>query len=159
MYLKWGFFCLFGNKTEVLSLENVEKKSIFSTLKGKVSALTMTVGVSCMAMALPAFAEEAEKKDKAKEALENAGISTGSSITDITNENSLMSSMQDLVYIIMGIGALWAVAWIIIGGMLLSGSGSNPQKRSGGLVAIAVACVGVYVIYKSYTIAAWAAAL
>ena len=129
-------------------MENVEKKCVFSTLKGKVSALTTTVGLSCLAMALPAFAE-----DKAKQALTNAGISTDSSVTDATKDGSLMSSMQDLVYVIMGIGALWAVAWVVIGGMLLAGSGSNPQKRSGGLVAIAVACVGIYVIYKSYTIA------
>lgn len=136
-------------------MENVEKKSVFSTMKGKVSALTATAATSCFAMALPVLAAE----DKAKAALTNAGISTDSSVTDATQDGSLMNSMQDLVYVIMGIGALWAVAWVVIGGMLLAGSGSNPQKRSGGLVAIAVACVGVYIIYKSYTIAGWAAAL
>lgn len=137
-------------------MEKVEKKSVFSTMKGKVSALTVTFGASIYASAMskPVLAEGIKSAD---DALTKAGISKSADLT--TGSDSLMGSMQELVYLIMGVGALWAVGWIVIGGMLLAGSNSNPQKRSGGLVAIAVACVGIYVIYKSYTIAGWAAAL
>ena len=131
----------------------IEKQNFFKSMKGKLALTTATLSAMYLAIANPVDADDS----KATEALKNAGITE----TDITGDgaDSFMGSMTDLVYIIMGVGALWAVAWIIIGGMLLAGSGSNPQKRSGGLVAIAVAAVGIYIIYKAYTIAGWAAAL
>jgi hypothetical protein len=93
----------------------------------------------------------------AKEALNKVGISPGNLGSDT---GGLFASLKNIVYLIMGIGGLWSVAWIVIGGMLLSGSGSNAQKRSGGLAAIAVAAIGVFVIYKANDyIANWAVGL
>ncbi|MGE7983614.1 hypothetical protein [Solibacillus sp. NPDC093137] len=83
--------------------------------------------------------------------LEENGFSKNSFISA-----EVMEDLTGIVYLIMGIGLLWAVAWIVIGGMLLSSSGSNPQKRSAGLGAILLACVGVYIIFKAYAIAGWA---
>ena len=88
------------------------------------------------------------------QALKNAGIKS----TDINaTDNGFFSELTNLVYIVMGVGGLWTVTWLIIGGMLLGGSGSNPQKRNGGIAAIMTACLGIFVIYKAFTIAGWAA--
>lgn len=77
-------------------------------------------------------------------------------ITKSANAKGLFSSLKEVVYLIMGIGGVWSVAWLIIGGMLLSGSGTNPQKRGAGIAAILCACAGIYVIFKAYKIAGWA---
>ena len=121
-----------------------ESKGFLSTLKGKVTASSALMSAMFFGAIMPAFADTS-----ADNAIKNAGITTGSIDSDTSG---LMSSLSGIVYLIMGVGALWAVAWIIIGGMLLAGSGSNPQKRSGGLAAIAVACIGGFIIYKAYTI-------
>lgn len=127
-----------------------EKQGFFASLAGKTTALATTLTLSAYSITVTAHADEAG-------ALKNAGITAGS----LTGEGtaSLFSNLKNVVYLIMGIGGLWAVGWIIIGGMLLAGSGSNPQKRTAGMGAIAVAAVGVYVIYKAYTIAGWAIGL
>lgn len=122
------------------------RKGFFNSMKGKVATSSALMSSIYFGAIMPAFADEAE-------ALKNAGITKGN-LDDSTD--GLMGSLTKIVYLIMGVGALWAVVWIIIGGMLLAGSGSNPQKRTGGLAAIGVACIGVYVIYKAYTIAGWA---
>lgn len=70
--------------------------------------------------------------------------------------SGLFADLQGVVYLIMALGGFWGVVWIIIGAMLLAGSGSNAQKRSGGIGALGVACVGLFVIYKAYDIAGWA---
>lgn len=74
----------------------------------------------------------------------------------LKNTEQFTEQMQTLTYFAMGIGLLWAVLCLIIGGMLLSGSGSNPSKRNLGITAILLACVGLYIVSKSYTIAGWA---
>lgn len=76
---------------------------------------------------------------------------------DLTGDSdSFFTSAKNVVYLIMGFGGLWCVGWIAIAGMLLGGSGSNPQKRSAGIGAVATAAVGAFIIYKAYDIAGWA---
>lgn len=84
------------------------------------------------------------------------GSISNAGITKAADTKGLFSSLKQVVYLIMGIGGVWSVAWLIIGGMLLSGSGSNAQKRTAGIAAILCACGGIYVIFKAYKIAGWA---
>lgn len=111
-------------------------------------ATAMAFGATIMAGSTKASAAAA--------ALNKVGIKAGSLGNDT---NGLFTSLKNIVYLIMSIGGLWSVAWIVIGGMLLAGSGQNPQKRTGGMAAIAVAAIGVFVIYKSNDIAGWAIGL
>lgn len=85
-----------------------------------------------------------------QDALSNAGIK------DTGNTSGLFEDLQGVVYLVMGIGGFWGVLWIVIGAMLLSSSGGNPQKRAAGMGALGVACVGLFVIYKAFDIAGWA---
>ncbi|MGF9979097.1 hypothetical protein [Viridibacillus arvi] len=85
--------------------------------------------------------------------ISNAGINKSKGTA------SLFKDLKEVVYLVMGIGGVWSVVWVVIGGMLLSGAGSNPQKRSAGMGAILCACVGLFVIYKAYDIASWAVGL
>lgn len=128
------------------SINSPKKNSFFSSLKWKTTLLMATLSLSFLAATNPASADE-------KKALSNAGI-TATSLEGGTG--SFFNSLEKIVYLVMAVGGIWAVIWIIIGGMLLSGSGSNAQKRTAGMGAIMVAAVGVYVIYKAYTIAGWA---
>jgi len=106
--------------------------------------------VSFMTMAILFMATTSSASASVKNALSNAGIkNTG-------NTTGLFSDLQNVVYLVMGIGGFWGVLWIVIGSMILSGSGGNPQKRGTGIGALFVACVGLFVIYKAYDIAGWA---
>lgn len=91
------------------------------------------------------------KTEAATQKLQEAGFSKGGTL--IPKEE--MADLTRVVYLIMGMGLLWAVLWIIVGGMILSSAGSNPQKRMSGFAAIGAACVGLYIIYRAYSIAAW----
>lgn len=120
------------------------KKSGF---KSKLAAALVTLSaMSCVAHS-HAYASVSG-------ALRNAGINSSGNIT-----NGLLPNLQKLVYIIMAIGGLWGVACLIVGGMLLAGSGPNPQKRTAGFFAICMAAVGIFVVYKAYDIASWAVGL
>lgn len=101
-------------------------------------ALAVTLGVASSASA------------NVQGALRNAGIqNTGST-------DGLFNDLQNIVYLIMGLGGLWGVAFIVIGAVLLSGSAGNPQKRAGGISALGFAIAGIFIIYKAYDIAGWA---
>lgn len=128
-----------------------KKQSFFASLKGKTTAFATTLTLAAYSVTVTAYAADEST------ALSNAGIKKGS--LEGAGTDTLFASLKNVVFLIMGIGGLWAVGWIIIGGMLLAGSGSNPQKRTAGMGAIAVAAIGVYVIYKAYTIAGWAIGL
>lgn len=150
---KVGFFAFqkaLVKQGGVQSMENSnslpKKNSIISSMKWKATVLMATLSFSFLVATNSAFANESK-------ALSNAGI-TKKSLD--TGADSFFKSIEKIVYLVMTVGGMWAVIWIIIGGMLLSGSGSNAQKRTAGMGAIMVAAVGVYVIYKAYTIAGWA---
>lgn len=132
--------------------QETQKKGFLNSFKGKLAMTSTMVSSIYLGAILPVFAGPNE--DAANKALTDAGITQ-----QAVNESSLMADLQKVVFVVMGIGALWSVFWIIVGGMLLAGSGSNAQKRTGGMAAIGVACIGVYVIYKAYSIAAWAVSL
>ena len=115
-------------------------------------------GVKLASMGASAFTLAVVAHSSAFAAQQNMLDKTGIKPTDLTGDGagSFFSSMKNIVYMIMGLGGLWCVAWIAIAGMLLGGSGSNPQRRNAGIAAIATAAVGVFVVYKSYDIAGWA---
>ncbi|MFJ7890518.1 hypothetical protein ACIQYL_20875 [Lysinibacillus xylanilyticus] len=124
-----------------------KKASLFSTLKLKAAVFVATLTFAFLSATVSASADESK-------ALSNAGITKKA--LEGTGTETLFTNLNKVVYLVMAVGGIWAVIWIIIGGMLLSGSGSNAQKRTAGMGAIMVAAVGVYVIYKAYTIAGWA---
>lgn len=121
-------------------MEN-EQKSISFVQKMKYMSLAAAAVGTLGAMQGVASVQDSLKKAGIK----NTGDTSG-----------LFADLQNVVYLVMAVGGFWGVLWIIIGAMLLAGSGSNPQKRSGGIVALGVACVGLFVIYKAYDIAGWA---
>ena len=84
------------------------------------------------------------------------GSMTNAGITGAGNTAGLFDDLKNIVYLIMGVGGIWCVAFLVIGGMLLGGSAGNPQKRGSGIAALGSACIGLFVIYKAYDIAGWA---
>ncbi|PGT80582.1 hypothetical protein [Bacillus sp. AFS040349] len=79
----------------------------------------------------------------------NGGIDAGGGIYD---------DLDKVVYFVMALGGFWIIIMLVIGGMLLAGSNGNPQRRSAGLVSLACAFGGGWVIMKAYDIAGWIAA-
>lgn len=125
---------------------NAKKSISFKTKLG--AALTTAVTMSCVAHSY-AYASAVDAKD----ALKKAGIEAKNLSGDA---NSLFADLKNVVYLVMAIGGFWGIFWLVFGGILLSGSGSNPQKRSQGFLAICMAALGIFVIYKAYDIAGWA---
>ncbi|MGN8842562.1 pilin [Niallia sp. HCP3S3_B10] len=89
--------------------------------------------------------------DSALAAWKKAGITSQGNV-----ENSkIYTQLNNVVYLITGIGAIWALACIVFAGMKLSGSQGNPQSRTQGFVGLAMAGVGVFVIVQAKTIAGY----
>lgn len=106
--------------------------------------------VPFVTMAILFMATASSASASVTKALSDAGIkNTG-------NTKGLFADLQNVVYLVMGIGGIWGILWIVIGSMILTGSGGNPQKRNQGIGALFVACIGLFVIYKAYDIAGWA---
>ncbi len=80
-----------------------------------------------------------------------AGIDGSGSI----ETSGLFADLDMLIGVIMALGGFWILACLIIAGMKLSGSGSNPQKRTEGLIALAFTALGGFIIIKAYDIAGW----
>ncbi|MFC0273746.1 hypothetical protein ACFFIX_20375 [Metabacillus herbersteinensis] len=80
-----------------------------------------------------------------------AGITENSSI----DNSGIYDDLDSIVTFIMILGGFWVLIMLIIGGMLLSGSNGNPQRRSAGLVSLASSFGGGWVIIKAYDIAGW----
>ena len=70
---------------------------------------------------------------------------------------SFLDQAMSMNNLILALGGFWVVACLIIAGMKLAGSSSNPQKRTEGLIALAFVAVGAFVIVKSSDIAGWVA--
>lgn len=124
------------------------KKSMLTTFKGKLATMTGALAMMNVLAHAKVFAGESDAQDAL---IKGSGIVASDPTT-----GGLFTSLQKIVYLVMGVGGLWGVLWIVIGGMLLAGSGSNAQKRSGGMGALAVAAIGLFIIYKAYDIAGWA---
>lgn len=121
----------------------MEKEKSTNSLVQKLKYMAPAAAAITMTSAMRGFAS-------VQDSLNKAGI------TNTGDTSGLFADLQNVVYLVMAVGGFWGVLWIIIGAMLLAGSGSNPQKRSGGIGALGVACVGLFVIYKAYDIAGWA---
>lgn len=124
-----------------------QKRGNFKT---KLATATTTVAATSCLVHTSAFAAV----DPASALQKGAGIKSVD--IDGSGTDSLFDSLQQVVYLVMAVGGFWGILWIVIGGMMLAGSNSNPQKRSGGIAALCVAAIGLFVIYKSYDIAGWA---
>ncbi|WP_260678693.1 hypothetical protein [Planococcus salinarum] len=100
---------------------------------------------------MAAFAATASSASTSvSDALSNVGIK------DTGGTSGLFDDWQNVIYLVIGIGGFRGVLWLVIGAMLLTGSGGNPQKRGTGMAALFSAVVGLFVVYKAYDIASWA---
>ncbi|WP_051240006.1 hypothetical protein [Pontibacillus halophilus] len=68
----------------------------------------------------------------------------------------LFSTMNSIVYVIIGAGAIWVIACLVFSGFKLSAAqGGNPQARTQALIGFACAFGGGIIIVKCYDIASW----
>lgn len=86
---------------------------------------------------------------KAKDALGDVGINTSTNV----EAAGLYEDLNSIVYIIMAVGGIWTIACLIFAGMRLSAAQGNPQARTQGLIGIAMAALGLFIIVKAYDIA------
>lgn len=86
---------------------------------------------------------------KAKDALKDVGINTSTNV----EAAGLYEDLNSIVYIIMAVGGIWTIACLIFAGMRLSAAQGNPQARTQGLIGIAMAALGLFIIVKAYDIA------
>lgn len=91
--------------------------------------------------------------NNANDAWKQAGITKTGSVKD----SKIYKNLQDVVFVLIAVGAIWTIAWVVIGGMLLAGSNGNPQKRTAGIAAILTAGAGGWVIYKAWDIGGYIA--
>lgn len=59
------------------------------------------------------------------------------------------------VYTIYVFGGIWVLGCLIVGAMLLASAGSNPQRRTGGLIAIGLALVSGVILVNAYDMMGW----
>lgn len=90
--------------------------------------------------------------EEAAAAWKKAGITPQG---DLKN-SKIYTDMNNIIYLITGIGAIWSLGCIIFAGMRLSAAqGGNPQARTQGIVGVLMAGVGIWVIVKASTIAGY----
>ena len=76
---------------------------------------------------------------------------------DLNGGQDFLNQVKDINNLILAIGGFWVVACLIIAGMKLAGSSSNPQKRTDGLIALVFVAIGALIIVKAYDIGGWIA--
>ncbi|MBU7595920.1 hypothetical protein [Metabacillus halosaccharovorans] len=109
--------------------------------------------MAAFALILMVFSPESASAATNSDAWSKAGISPNGNIKN----NGVFEDLNTLVWLVMAVGGFWVILWIVIGGMLLSGSNGNPQRRTAGLVSLACSAGGGWVIYKCYDIAGYIA--
>lgn len=82
-----------------------------------------------------------------------AGVTTNKSL----DSAGIFKDLNSIVNLVIALGGFWVLIMLIIGGMLLSGSNGNPQRRTAGLVSLATSFGGGWVIIKAHDIAGWIA--
>lgn len=117
-------------------------------VKNKMISISTTIflAISFLFTSLPtnyAFAAGADPFSKI-----NSGAGT-------IGGDRLFNDANRAVYTIYVFGGIWVLGCLIVGCMLLAGSGSNPQRRTGGLVAIAMALVSGIVLVNAYDMVGW----
>lgn len=121
-------------------MKKTNKKQL--VIFGLMTALTLIIALFTPESALAA-----------QDAWGKAGITPDGNIKN----NGVFKDLQTLVWLVMAVGGFWVIVWIIIGGMVLSGSNGNPQRRTAGMASLACSLLGGWVIYKCYDIAGYIA--
>ena len=114
-------------------------------MKNKLKSLSVVVSGAFLALFV-----------SAQNALAVTGAFNKAGVNGTGNIDGLYEDLDGVIKIVMTVGAFWAIGWLIVAGMTLSASGGNPQKRAGGIAALGMVLVGIFVIYKAYDIAGWA---
>lgn len=75
--------------------------------------------------------------------------------TEALGGDELFEDANKAVYTVYIFGGLWVLGCLIVGTMLLGSAGSNPQRRTGGIVAIALAIVSGVILVNAYDMLGW----
>lgn len=130
----------------------MEQKNV--SLKAKINFYVMTGLMTVMSFIMAPITSLAAKVNP-NDALKKAGINTSSNV----DAAGLYDDLNSIVFLIMAIGGIWTIACLVFAGMRLSAAQGNPQARTQGLIGIAMAALGLFVIVKAYDIAGWVASL
>lgn len=71
------------------------------------------------------------------------------------NEDQIFEDLNTVLTLIYFIAGFVSLVALIVASILLATSASNPQRRSGGFVALGMAILGGWVLFKAFDIAAW----
>lgn len=71
------------------------------------------------------------------------------------SEDSIYKDANNILYLIYFIAGFISVVSMICAGVLLGTSGSNPNRRAGGFVALGMALLGSWVLYKAVSLSQW----
>jgi hypothetical protein len=114
-------------------------KKVFSLLNKKVLALSLAITGMMMQLAPSVFASNPFDK---------AGVSSQSA-------DKIYTDLKKVVQFVIAIGGFWVLVCIIFAGVMLASSNGNAQRRTAGLMGLAFAMLGGWVILKANTIAGW----
>lgn len=101
-----------------------------------------------MGLTLSPVTASATSKDPITSGLSNAGVSGG-------GELSVTDDLNGAIILLVALAAIWIIACIIFAAMKISGAQGNPQKRVEGIVGLAFAGLGAWVIFNAYNIYGW----
>lgn len=118
-------------------------------MKGKVRGL-FTAATVFLFSAFIGAKNTLAASGSVKDAFGKAGIK------ETGDMSGFYEDLNGIVIAVMTVGAFWCIIWLSIAGMKLGGSNGNPQKRNEGIGALFMVLCGLFVIYKSFDIAAWA---
>ncbi len=121
-----------------------------------IKNIVMIAMVVCVA--LFAFGAVEPVSVEASDAFKKA-ISSNPTAPAGVNTSEIQKTAGGLVWIIIFVGSFWVIGCIAVGAIMLAGSGSNPQRRTGGMVFLAFALLGGYALMNTYKIAGFLSGL
>lgn len=87
-------------------------------------------------------------------------MAAGDQLKDVIGQKqidkaAIYGDIKQIIYFIYGVGGLVVLTSLIVASVLLSTSGTNPNKRAAGFGALGMAALGGYVLVKAFDIAAF----
>jgi hypothetical protein len=137
----------------------IRNEGRFSRLRKWINSLAAVlvafVAVVGLAFSQPSQAD-ASSVD-AKTYLQKSGIQTQGSSS--AGQDELVKDANQIMIVIYILSGFWILICFIYAGLKLSASQGNPQNRTAGLIGLAFAGVGAFIVFQAQQIAGYIASL
>lgn len=145
----WGVFYFPQNHAKE---RGIVLRKIVQALTAFLLAFVAVIGIAFTDPS-PAGATSVDPKTY----LQKSGIKTQSNST--AGQNELIKDANSIMIVIYILSGFWILICFIYAGLKLSASQGNPQNRTAGLIGLAFAGVGAFIVFQAQQIAGYIASL